>query len=53
MRESVMPCVDVLGVASQATKLLIVPIEMHLRWTDLPLKIKDVEEVDNSSKGEQ
>ena len=31
MRESVMPCVDVLGVASQATELLIVSIEMHLR----------------------
>ena len=31
MRESVMPCVDVMGVANQATELLIVPTEIHLR----------------------
>lgn len=31
IRESVTPYVDVLGVASQATELLIIPIEMYLR----------------------
>ena len=31
MKERVMPFVDVIGVTSQATKLLTVPTEIHLR----------------------
>ena len=44
---------DVLGVASKTAELLTVSTEMHPRCTDLPLRIREVEEVCNSSRSKQ